>query len=390
MSIRETYDDPGNFTVDLKADTPPDVIDAISELDVLYVHAQGAKDGHLERFDDATLKANARYAGPIVGPIEYIDDEGPEGGVWRLKGHGMVWYLGDEERWPAPMKTLTFSAAAPAAVFDTFANDGIIPDNLTVGTITTSANTLTTTFQPDTRALDMFRVSTKALDMHYRVNPDGSVDASPTNDNNVYRTTEDASTKLAVAIPKSWGTGSDAIREGIETLRTRSRRDATNWASRSVIVDEAFDGSRSIAEFTDRDPNPYFGVNDTALVRNIFSTRPASDSGQSTEQFMTTLLEENDTEEGFDLDMAQWQLAYGQIAVGDFVWFWDPQAGIEDPDSDGIPFRGRRIYPKKIRITEADWPTVKGMGMYVRPGAASVTAADWIDLSPHVAWERIP
>jgi hypothetical protein len=68
---------------------------------------------------------------------------------------------------------------------------------------------------------------------------------------------------------------------------------------------------------------------------------------------------------------------------------YNPQAGIEDTANE-IQHRGMRIFPKRIRILEGDWPLTKGMGVYVRPGSSATTAADWIDLTPYVEWERIP
>lgn len=382
MSVREIYDNPGSFEITLVPDTPPRLLLAIDELDHLVIHAQGIADGQLRRFTDATLLSEARYAGPIM-EVEFNDEP------FVIRGHGMGWHLGDSiGHGPIMAEELAFDGATLSTVINDITSDGIIPASLTQGTITNPAGlTYTGTFYPGDIALDAFRTVMKALGCHYRINPDGTVDAGPDDSNEVYLVDESDGGTLAVAIRQGWG--SDAQRVSLESLRTRTARDATQWVSRVVIVDEHFDGSNTIPIFKDRTTNPYFDIRNNPLVRNRRVTRPASDAALSTSEFLTSELEQANLEKTTDLDMSQWEIADGQIAVGDFLWVYDPQSGIFDTANE-IQHRGMRIFPQRIRILEADWPLTKGMGVYVRPGGSSVTAADWLDLSPYVDWERTP
>lgn len=382
MSVREVYDNPGSFEVTLRADTPPEILKNIDELDHLYIHAQGIGDGRLTRFTDATLKSEARYAGPIM-EVEFNDLP------FVIRGHGLQWHLGDSiGHAPIVAEVLTFTNATLATVLDDAVNDGIIPASLTQGTITEPAgDPFTGTFYPADMSLDAFRTVMKSMSCHYRINPDFTVDAGPDTSNEVYLVDESDGGKLAVAIPIGWG--SDPQRVSLESLRTRSARDATNWVSRVVVVDEAFDGSNTITNILNRDPNPYYDGRDNPLIRNRRLTRPASDATTSVADFMASELAAADVEKTVDLDMSQWEIADGTIEVGDFLHVYNPQAGIEDVTNE-IQHRGMRIFPKRIRILEGDWPLTKGMGVYVRPGSASTTAADWIDVTPYVEWERIP
>ena len=381
MSIREIYDNPGQWTVELLPDTPPDTLKAISELDHLVIHAQGIADGHLNRFDDASLKAEARYAGPIL-EIEFEDQP------FTIRGQGMQWHLGDSiGHGPIFAEERAFAADTLQTVVDDFSAGGIIPASLTQGTVTNpGSGTYTGTFYPADLSIDAFRTVMKALDCHYRINPDGTVDAGPTTSNEVYLVDESGGGKLAVAIRTGWG--SDPLRVSIEAQRTRTARNAINWVSRVVVVDDAFDGSNTIATFKDRTTNPYFDILGNPLIRNRKVTRPASDT-IDLDIYLDSELEQADLELGVDIDLNQWEIADGKIEVGDFMWIYDPQAGITD-ETNEIQHRGMRIYPRRIRILEADWPLTKGMGVYVRPGGAAITSNDWIDLTPYVAWERTP
>lgn len=383
MSVREVFDNPGSWQLDLLSDTPPQVIKSITEMDHLVIHAQGNEVTGPAGYTDATLLSEARYAGPIL-EID-LENASPV-----LRGAGMIWHLGDSLGNGPFMATsggVTFTDANLSDVIDDYANGGIIPASLTQGTVTDTASTQSLGTIPEGEiALTSFRVAMKAFGAHYRVNPDGTVDAGPTSSNEVYLVNEDDGGRLAVAIRSL--SGSDPERTGLETERARSRRDATNWVSRVAIVDVAYDGSTEIVDFSDRATNPYYDIRNNALVRNRVVGRPASDT-ISISQFYTSELEQNDLEESIDIDISQWEIADGKIEVGDFMYVYDPEAGITDSDNE-IFFRGRWIYPKRIRILEADWPFTKGMGVYVRPGGSSVTAADWIDLTPYVRWERIP
>ncbi len=383
MSVREVFDNPGSFELQLLPDTPPDTLKAITELDHLVVHAQGNETTGPAGYTDATLLSEARYAGPIL-EIDFEDEP------FTLRGAGMIWHLGDSlgnGPFMAADGGREFTSVNLDGVIKDYSNGGIIPASLTQGTITNTASTQSIGTIPEGEiALTSFRVVMKAFDAHYRVNPDGTVDAGPTSSNEVYLVNEDDGGRLAVAIRSL--TGSDPERTGLETVRTRSRRDATRWVSRVAIVDTDYSGATEIVDFTDRSSNPYFDIRNNALVRNRIVTRPASDTISVTTYFDTEL-DQNDLEESIDVDIEQWEIADGKIEVGDFMWVYDPEAGISDAANE-IFFRGQWIYPQRIRILEADWPFTKGMGVYVRPGGSAVTAADWIDLTPYVVWERIP
>ena len=382
MSVREVYDNPGSFEVRLVNDTPPEILNAITELDHLVIHAQGQSDAHLQRYTDATLLSEARYAGPILN-IDFEDEP------FIIRGAGMIWHLGDASgHGPITAQERTFSAATLSTVLDDYVDGGIIPFALTQGTITNpSGKTYTGTFYPADLALDAFRTVMKQLGCHYRVNPDGTVDAGPDSSNEVYLVDESDGGKLAVVIRNGWG--SDPLRQSVELQRLRVSRDATNYVTRVVTVEEQYDGSNTIGPLLNRDTIPYYDIRNNELVRNRRVSRPSSDQTVDITEFLTSELEQANLNESIDLDMSQWELADGQIAVGDFAYVYDPEAGIFDTTNE-IQHRGMRIYPKRIRILEGDWPLTKGMGVYVRPGGSAVTAADWIDVSPYVEWERIP
>lgn len=378
MSIREVFDSPGSFRVRLRDDTPSSVRKAINPFDHLVILAQGAEDHTL--FDDATLLAEARFAGPIMRPIY---DKGP----FVVEGHGMGWHLGDTSgNGPIAADTLSFTDATLTTLMDTIANGGILPPSLAQGTITNPSATFTGTFYPADTSLAMVRTVMETLDCHYRINPDGTVDAGPTSSNEVYLMNEDDGGTMAVAVREGWG--SDPKRVSIEEIQNRTVRDGKDWVSRVVVIDDQYDGTNTLAYFQDRASNPYYDIQGNPLIRNKIISRPASDDVGLDTYASRQLAQANVTEQ-ITIDLNQWEIARGTIQVGDNIWVYDPEAGITDQTYE-ISHRGQIIWPIPLRITEADWPLVEGMEVLVRPGATSVSTEDYIVLTPFVEWERTP
>jgi hypothetical protein len=71
----------------------------------------------------------------------------------------------------------------------------------------------------------------------------------------------------------------------------------------------------------------------------------------------------------------------GSFTVGDYVWVYDPDAGLYDTSSE-VTFRGQRINPIKLRVVETSWPITGQMTVAYRHQDGS-----WINLSNYFAPE---
>lgn len=71
------------------------------------------------------------------------------------------------------------------------------------------------------------------------------------------------------------------------------------------------------------------------------------------------------------------------VRPGDEVYVFDIAAGLYDTDNP-VQFRGATVFPALVRLLSYSWPIERGMGVYVRPNAASPA---YVDVTDWVAWE---
>lgn len=71
----------------------------------------------------------------------------------------------------------------------------------------------------------------------------------------------------------------------------------------------------------------------------------------------------------------------GTVQVGDSLWVYDPEHQLVDTAQELI-FRGQRLNPLTLRLTEMTWPVVQGMSVAYRSGTGV-----WVDLTPYLVWE---
>lgn len=365
--ITERYMQPGQYTVPLTDEAPQQLLEQAVEFGHVVVMPQWVQ--HPARFSDADLLTAARYAGPVLETVW-------DGGGPAIRGQGMVWHLGDEEGKGPILETVkSFTAASISTVFDQ--STGILPAAVKKGTITgTGAGTYTGDFGLET-PLSAARTVCKTLDVHFRCRPDGYLDASLTTREEVYRYTP-----VVVAVRRGWG--EDPMFKGLPVRRASTTRDAIGYATRSLVVDVADDGSEVTTQAASA-THTYKDMHGNPLERTMRTVRPAAVLVDAATWLTGELAERsiNDTQE---VDTDKWELVGGSLTVGDMFWVYDPPSGLVDP-ANQIRFRGDLITPKRVRCLEADWPLVAGMGVYYRPSGAAITSANWTDLTRWVAWE---
>ena len=366
--ITEHYMDPGSFHVPLKVTAPYDLLEKIVEFGNLVVTPQHINPPDV--ISDVDLLTAARYAG-VVLEVEWAD------GALAILGQGMGWYLGDTDgKGPIIEAELSFSAATLSTILQT--STGVLPDAIEQGTITlTGLNTFTGLFQWELPIAAIRTVMTD-LNAHYRVNPNGTIDASKTTQDEVFVFTSPS----VVVVRHGWG--SDPTYDGVPSRRLVTRRDAYEFVTKLLILDEEEDGTFTLVD-SDTVTHSYKDIHGNALLRSVVISKPATEEASLT-NYMTNelaLLNVNDEQE---IETDQYEISGGNLNVGDMFWIYDPPSGFVDTDNE-IWFRGQTLWPKKTRLLEASWPVADGMGVYYRPDTAT-TSADWIDLTRYIDWER--
>jgi hypothetical protein len=373
MPVNDVLNALGSWDITLKPTAPPDLWDAID----FFGHVAFIP-GRLDpaQYGDSLLDA-ARY----VGVVRKRDNSGDDRRTkvieqgYELGGVGMAMWLGDDE----DKGDLYENAVSPASATFATAVTSLLPASgaVTAGTIHSVPGTYSGRHQYETprKAItyvcETFSAST-GQKVNWRVNGDGTLDAG-------------FETDLFVTDPRCVISRKTAGKDtsGIESVPGAFgvSRDMEDFTTRVVLLAEG--AGESIATGTaDISPglNPYKNIHGGSLKLTRLASE--SDTGVTLADTRAALLLEQYTASQDEL-VVETDNFYieGSFNVGDYVWVWDPNAGLVDPDEE-ITFRGERLNPIKLQVTEAKWPITEGYTVAYR--AADGT---WYDLTDHVEWD---
>lgn len=375
MPINDVLGALGSWGITLKSTTPPNVWDAID----FFGHV-ALIPGRLDpaQYGDNLLTA-ARYVGVVRERSNSGDDRRTkqvEQG-YELGGVGMAFWLGDDDG--NGKGDVYENAVTPASA--TFAStiNQLLPASgaVTAGTIYSVAGTYSGRHQYETprKAIqfvcDTFTASS-GQKVGWRVNGDGTLDAGPETDLYVTdprcvisRKTAGKDTSGIESVPGAFGVS----------------RDMEDFTTRVVLLAEG-EGESIATGTADIDPgsNPYKNIHGGALKLTRLASE--SDTGVTLADTRAELLLSQylASQDELVVETDNFYIE-GSFDVGDYVWVWDPNAGLVDPDQE-ITFRGERLNPIKLQVTEAKWPVTEGYTVAYRDADGV-----WYDLTDHVEWD---
>lgn len=351
----------GSFDVRFGLDAPLSLWTSLSEFGSIIITSQWVDHRLL---DDATMLATSRYTGVIHR--KKLTEQGLE-----ISGAGVVWWLGDEEGKGDILEakvTLTSSTLSAAIA-------AVLPDAITVGTITNPAETYTGEHQWET-PLDAIRTIVASVGCEYRVNHDGTIDAGPGN------TVYNIDTPIVV-VTRNQNSGADALLKGVDVERMSTELAANAYATRAIVVTEDSNNVKTLVGGQDRTPTPTYKDLHGNTIRRVLVLETSGTPVEVT-LYLTTQMNENTLVQTQEISTEFYEIANGDLRVGDAFWAYDPPAFVGTSE---VWFRGGPIWPVKLRLTAASWPLRPGMGVYYRPPMVSPVAADYIDLTNWVEWE---
>jgi hypothetical protein len=357
----------GSWSIKLAPGTPQDVINRLTYLGHVSVSV-GRPD---VRISGDSLLTSARYTG-VLRRITSGDDG------WALSGAGMAYWLGDEnKKGPVITEQLLFTTATFSDVVNrVLASSAAVK----AGTIypVTGGYTGYHQFVTVREVLD-FVCSTMTSDttnpVEWRVNGDATLDAGTASQ--LY--THD--TPTAAIVRSGFGgdlhvralPGSASVDEDIEDYATEvillGQGEGLGIASAQVKLPDA--------EIPYKD---LFG-NTVRIARTV--SQSSTDAANSLVQAQIALNQYANPRDAVTLTTEQFDIV-GDVQVGDSVWVHDPAAGLvdESPTATELVFRGQRINPVKLRVSELTWPVEAGMSVAYRAPDGT-----WIDLTDYVMWE---
>lgn len=359
MPVVERLEDPGQFTLELDAAmAPPNLLTSIRQFDHIVILPQRML--HPNLYAGADLLGAARYSG-VVLEKEY--DRKNE--VYTIRGQGMVRWLGDSSgNGPTLAENISYSAASLTTVLAPIASGGILPPAITPGTITTTGvGTFTGDFEEVTTCIAALREVTSALNITWRINPDGTFDACHRDRDEVFRTTSAA---IQYAVVRD-GWGSDPSLRSVEAEAFKTHLDARNYATRLIQVGENYDGSNQIVSFKNRTSIPYKDIHGNEMVWSVPISSPPSDPTIDVNTWYTRQFEDWDVSIGTEIDVLEEEFANGQAHVGD--WFYVHDAPSIRDETNGVWHRGFYRPFRRLQATYAEWYVRASNDVLVRHGA---------------------
>jgi len=362
----------GSWDISLKPTTPPDLWDRLD-----YFGHIAFIPGRMDpaQYGDNLLTA-ARYVGVVRGRNNSGDDRRTkviEQG-YELSGVGMAMWLGDQDDKGDVYETaVTINTA-------TFANSirALLPASgaITEGTLYSVTGTYSGRHQYETprKAIqyvcETFTASS-GQKVGWRVNGDGTLDAGP--ESNLYVTTPTCVISRKTAGKDTSGLESVPGAFGVS-------RDVEDYTTRVVLLAEGDGESIATGSANISPATPYKDIHGNTLKLTRLASE--SDTGVTLADTRASLLLSQYTSSQDEL-VVETDNYYieGSFSVGDYVWTWDPAAGLFD-NANEITFRGERLNPIKLQVTEAKWPVTEGYTVAYR--AADGT---WYDLTDHVVWD---
>ncbi|MFG3051910.1 hypothetical protein ACGFZP_13295 [Kitasatospora sp. NPDC048239] len=371
MPVTDVLTALGRWQIDLKPATPRDVLDALVEFGHVAI-VPGRVD---VRTAGDNLLAAAKYVGVVRtktladdGRTKAVGDKVTVGGV------GMAAWLGDEDDKGSVLENSTPFASA------SFANTirGLLPASgaVTEGTLYSVAGTYTGTHQWETprRAIQYVctTMSTTSVPVSWRVNGTGTLDAGP--ESNLFTTVPEC------AIVRR-GAGQDMSLRALPG-QLNYQEDLDDFTTRVILLAQGEGASISTGS---ADINPAFNPYKDIHGNTVRLTRMVSESGTSQSnasvRAQLALSQFVSPQRGLTLSTLDYDID-GSFSPGDYVWAYDPDKGLLDTSNE-ITFRGQRLNPLKLQVTEATWPVIDGHTVAYR--AADGT---WTDLTDYVAWEQ--
>lgn len=352
MSVTETLQGLGSWSLTLSKDTPKDVLAQLDTFGHVAIHA-GAVDPRTAR--DALL-LDSRYVGVYRGL--------GSGENYQISGPGMAFWLGDEDNKGHVIES-------PLPVDDSFAVVAaqILATNPSVqaGTIFSVPKTFKYTFQyiSTREALNYFTGTTETA---WRINGNGRVDLGLESD-------------LFTVVPECAivrkGAGQDMFLKALPGVMS-TEMDWSDFTTRTLLLASGTEAA-TVTATADIAPgkNPWkdlFG-NSVVLTRMVSESDTDATNAPARAQLQQNRFSDN--KRAISLSTKAYDIK-GDLAVGDYAWVCDPDIGVVDFANE-VVFRGQRLYPMKLRVTEVTWPVTEQMGFAFRD-----MDGNWLDLTPYV------
>jgi hypothetical protein len=311
-------------------DVPADIQDALQYYGHVAIHT-GRVD--YRKQGDGAL-SSSRYTG-VLRRKELSDD------TMVIGGPGMAMWLGDEDQKGQIIESLLTITA------QTFENTirALLPTHIHEGTLfNIGGSPFTGTFQfmSPREAIDYV---TQTMGAEWRVNGNGTIDAGLVSD--LYRV--DPKTIIDRRL-----SGVDMDLRGF-LGNAKTDQDVEDFTTRVLLLASGVEGSVVTATADIAGGlNPYKDVFGNAIKMSRIVSESATDPTNAPARAQLQLNRFSDTRDAMTLDTEDYDIK-GDLVVGDYMWVHDPKIDLVDGANEK-KFRGKKINPMKLRLTEMTFP----------------------------------
>lgn len=349
MAVTETLRALGSWAVNLKPKMSDDKWKKIDYFGHIAIVA-GRRPAPL---DDSLLRT-ARY----VGPVTKISDTGDQRAIG---GAGMALWLGDAEgKGDIFTEPITVSGDYDDVIRALLPASGSIVE----GTFFSIAGTWgSSTFQFQT-SRDVIDYVAQTIGAAWRVNGDGTLDFGLESD-------------LFIVNPKCI-----VARKGLDDMFLRglhgtaeTERDVEDYTTHVVLLAQGINGQFVSAE-EELDPGeiPFVDIHGNVVERARIIQESETDATNAPARALLQLNRFKGTRDALTLNTKDYDVK-GKASVGDYIWAYDPTMELVDVNNE-VPWRGQRINPFKLQLTETTWPITSRMSVLYRTGTG-----EWLDLT---------
>lgn len=360
MAVTETLRALGSWGLTFKQGMPDDLWKAIDYFGHIAI-VPGRRPGPL---DDSLLRT-ARY----VGPVTRISDSTAE--RRSIGGAGMALWLGDAEgKGDVFLDPVTADGDFDDVIRALLPASGAI----TEGTLHVTGETFgPSTFQYQTPR-DVIDYICQTLGDHaWRVNGDGTLDAGLESDLFIVN-------PKCVVVAKDINVD-DMFLRGLAGM-AETDRDVEDYTTGVALLAQGINGQFVSAE-QELTPGeiPFVDIHGNKVKRVRIIKESDTDATNAPARALLQLNRFKGTRDALALSTSDYDIK-GKAAVGDYIWVYDPGMDLLDINNEVI-FRGMRINPFKLRLTETTWPVTTRMSVLYRTGTG-----EWLDFSKHFVPEQ--
>jgi hypothetical protein len=373
MPVTETKEALGTWEIELLGNVPREVLDEIEYFGHIAI-IPGRMDPR--QYGDGTLDA-ARYVGVVR--TKKIADDGRTNLIQddiRIGGVGMNFWLGDEEgKGPVIENLIEFNGASFSTVMNTFATSAV-----PIGTLGTVSGSYSGRHQYETsRSAIAFVCETmggSGVPLSFRVNNRGTLDAGP--ESGLYVTTP-----TCLIVRKGSSSGEDMYIRSIPGNMDMDQ-DMEDFATRLVML-ATVDNEELATGTADIDTiapgvNVYKDIHGNELSITMLVSESDTTVLMADDRAEINLRKVIEQHRTLTLATDEYDI-YGSFKTGDYVYVYDPDAGMVDTANE-VTIRGVRLNPVSLQVTEADWPVTSDYTVGFRASDGT-----WFDLTDYVHFD---